>query len=65
MGWRWDDITFLAHVHIFGAPHFLSCYGDCGGVGWGGDGMITVLAHVHIFDATHVFRGRWRQPRRK
>jgi len=46
-------IAFLAHVHIFDATHLLSRYGDHGGVGWGGDGMITLLAHVHIFDATH------------
>ena len=48
-------MTFLAHVHIFDATSVcLSCYGDHGGVGWGGGGMMTFLAHVHIFDATSV-----------
>ena len=51
-------ITFLAHVHIFGATHVLSCYGDHGGVR-GGGGMITLLAHVHIFDATQKFLSRY------
>ena len=48
-------MKFRAHVHIFDATSVcLSCYGDHGEVGWGGDGMMTFLAHVHIFDATSV-----------
>ena len=48
-------MTFRAHVHMFDATSVcLSCYGDHGGVGRGGDGMMTFLAHVHMFDATSV-----------
>ena len=48
-------MTFRTHVHMFDATSVcLSCYGDHGGVGWGGDGMMTFRAHVHIFDATSV-----------
>ena len=33
-------MTFRGHVHIFDATSVcLSCYGDHGGVGWGGVGM--------------------------
>ena len=43
-------ITFLAHVHIFDAtPVFLSCYGDHGGVGWGGDGIMSVLTALQLY----------------
>ena len=38
VGWGGvGSMTFLAHVHIFDATSVcLSCYGDHGGVGWGG-----------------------------
>ena len=44
MGWGWDD-DVPCNMYTSLMPRLcVSCYGDHGGVGWGGDGMMTFLA---------------------
>ena len=53
MGWGGvGSMTFLAHVHIFDATSVcLSCYGDHGGVGWGGVGCCIAQKAWHNVSA--------------
>ena len=44
VGWGWDD-DVPCNMYTSLMPRLcVSCYGDHGGVGWGGDGMMTFLA---------------------